>query len=73
VKTELMPDFDYEEFDRRQAEWEAQNRDFEDESGAMENEEETHDEIEALNEVEDVEDKKEETKKKDEDEDDVTW
>ena len=72
VKTELMPDFDYEEFDRRQAEWEAQNRDFEDESGAMENEE-THDDIEALNEEEDVEDKKEETKKKDEDEDDVTW
>lgn len=31
VKTDLMPDFDYEEFDRRQAEWEAQNRDFEDE------------------------------------------
>lgn len=27
VKTNLMPDFDYEEFDRRQAEWEAQNRD----------------------------------------------
>ena len=26
VKTELMPEFDYEEFDRRQAEWEAQNR-----------------------------------------------
>lgn len=26
VKTELMPDFDYEEFDRRQAEWEAQNK-----------------------------------------------
>ncbi len=24
VKTELMPNFDYEEFDRRQAEWEAQ-------------------------------------------------
>lgn len=31
VKTDLMPDFDYEEFDRRQAEWEAQNRDNEDE------------------------------------------
>ena len=30
VKTDLMPDFDYEEFDRRQAEWEAQNRDAED-------------------------------------------
>jgi hypothetical protein len=26
VKTDLMPDFDYEEFDRRQAEWEANNR-----------------------------------------------
>jgi hypothetical protein len=24
-----MPEFDYEEFDRRQAEWEAQNRDAE--------------------------------------------
>ena len=23
IKTELMPDYDYEEFDRRQAEWEA--------------------------------------------------
>lgn len=31
VKTDLMPDFDYEEFDRRQAEWEAQNRESEDE------------------------------------------
>lgn len=31
VKKELMPEFDYEEFDRRQAEWEAQNKDFDDE------------------------------------------
>ena len=31
VKTELMPEFDYEEFDRRQAEWEAQNRENENE------------------------------------------
>lgn len=33
VKTDLMPEFDYEEFDRRQAEWEAQNKEseFEDE------------------------------------------
>ncbi|MFM8372546.1 MAG: DUF3276 family protein [Bacteroidota bacterium] len=30
VKNDLMPDFDYEEFDRRQAEWESQNRDEED-------------------------------------------
>lgn len=29
VKTDLMPEFDYEEFDRRQAEWEAQNREAE--------------------------------------------
>ncbi|MCS6928735.1 MAG: PUR family DNA/RNA-binding protein [Saprospiraceae bacterium] len=26
VKTDLLPDFDYEEFDRRQAEWEAQHQ-----------------------------------------------
>jgi hypothetical protein len=31
VKNDLMPDFDYEEFDRRQAEWESQNRDEEEE------------------------------------------
>ncbi len=31
VKTELMPEFDYEEFDRRQAEWEAQNREMDSE------------------------------------------
>ncbi|HLP92974.1 MAG TPA: DUF3276 family protein [Saprospiraceae bacterium] len=41
VKTELMPEFDYEEFDRRQAEWEAQNRDMdEDEERGEEGEEE---------------------------------
>jgi hypothetical protein len=43
VKTDLMPDFDYEEFDRRQAEWEAQNKDFDDDdehnSGEERNEE----------------------------------
>jgi len=32
IKTELMPEFDYEEFDRRQAEWEAQNRENENET-----------------------------------------
>lgn len=70
VKTDLMPDFDYEEFDRRQAEWEAQNRDFEeDESGAVENE--IHDELEEEQD-EDTSDKKE-RRKKDDDDDDVTW
>jgi Protein of unknown function (DUF3276) len=34
VKTDLMPEFDYEEFDRRQAEWEAQNRDSDHEDGS---------------------------------------
>lgn len=79
VKTDLMPDFDYEEFDRRQAEWEAQNRDFEeDESGATEKEmpgddveeeisEETNDETSD----EDTDSKKDNTKK--DDDDDVTW
>lgn len=32
VKNDLMPDFDYEEFDRRQAEWEAQNQSEDDDS-----------------------------------------
>ncbi|WP_236978369.1 DUF3276 family protein [Membranihabitans maritimus] len=27
IKTELMPNYDYEEFDRRNAEWEATNQD----------------------------------------------
>lgn len=39
VKTDLMPDFDYEEFDRRQAEWEAQNRDFDEEEDDFDREE----------------------------------
>ena len=68
VKTELMPDFDYEEFDRRQAEWEAQNKDFDDEH-SMEAEQ---DDIEDMHDDEgDVEDKKI-SKRKDDDED-VTW
>ncbi|MBL7810394.1 MAG: DUF3276 family protein [Saprospiraceae bacterium] len=38
VKTELMPEFDYEEFDRRQAEWEAQNRDMDEDEDRTEDE-----------------------------------
>lgn len=68
VKTELMPDFDYEEFDRRQAEWEAQNKDFDDEH-SMEAEQ---DDIEDMHDDEgDVEDKK--SSKRKDDDDDVTW
>ena len=54
-----MPDFDYEEFDRRQAEWEAQNRDME------EDEDRGADEF-------DPNSGKKETKDKDSDED-VSW
>lgn len=70
VKTDLMPDFDYEEFDRRQAEWEAQNRDMEDEDndrGARDMED-VRDEVDAEDEPE-----AKETDKKDVNEDDVEW
>jgi hypothetical protein len=47
VKTDLMPEFDYEEFDRRQAEWEAQNREFEDDEHHDEREDRQADERDA--------------------------
>ena len=67
VKTDLMPDFDYEEFDRRQAEWEAQNRDAEGEDSDEISEEatgETEEEDEAAR-------GKGKTRSKDDDE--MTW
>jgi hypothetical protein len=63
VKTDLMPDFDYEEFDRRQAEWEAQNKEFEGE-GEDEDHHDPHDENP------DKEEEPEVKKKKDDDEPD---
>ena len=76
VKTDLMPDFDYEEFDRRQAEWEAQNRDAEEDDFQRDEQQQrpmgkfekadSFDEDEKL----DVDDKKE---VKPPDEDDVEW
>ncbi|MBK8192748.1 MAG: DUF3276 family protein [Lewinellaceae bacterium] len=70
VKTDLMPDFDYEEFDRRQAEWEAQNRDMEDEDNdrSPRDVEDVRDEVDAEDEPE-----AKETDKKDVNEDDVEW
>lgn len=86
VKTELMPDFDYEEFDRRQAEWEAQNRDFEEDDRHSEETEvrdvaddlpeDANEDIKdaAEEEEEDATDSKKDSKKKvEDDEDDVTW
>lgn len=66
VKTDLMPDFDYEEFDRRQAEWEAQNRDAEGEE---------HDEAEdnAIEEADDEEEGQRKGKSRSKDDDEMTW
>ena len=77
VKTDLMPDFDYEEFDRRQAEWEAQNRDTEGE----EHEEEAEDSVkmqEEASEVEEENDAEEPEEKgagktRSKDDDEMTW
>ncbi len=45
IKTELMPDYDYEAFDRRQEEWEAryQDDDYEDDRGPREDRRERRD------------------------------
>lgn len=68
VKTDLMPDFDYEEFDRRQAEWEAQNRDseHEDDHGGEEDDRGRFEEDGPFE-----EDDRDTPRKKDDD--DVTW
>jgi hypothetical protein len=71
VKTTLMPDFDYEEFDRRQAEWEAQNRegaDTENEGDFVDSEDDLNDATDHL--PEDKPGKKEMPAK---DEDDIVW
>ncbi len=79
VKTELMPEFDYEEFDRRQAEWEAQNREMdgdEDRGEFLRAKSETPS-ITAVEEDKDEfaepEDEDEKDSKKDKDEDDIQW
>lgn len=77
VKTDLMPDFDYEEFDRRQAEWEAQNRDMEDDDFREEENDDADDSVKDDKPVaEEEREEKKPRKKKDEveeDEDDVKW
>jgi Protein of unknown function (DUF3276) len=67
VKTDLMPEFDYEEFDRRQAEWEAQNanEDDDDLSSTTGTEEQFGDG--------DADERKDNTRNKDKDEDDMNW
>ena len=81
VKTELMPEFDYEEFDRRQAEWEAQNRDNEDDDESDDRNEDdkpkfrAKDDSDAITEGDDLsaDDDKPEVKAKDEDDIEDDW
>ena len=61
VKTELMPDYDYEEFDRRQAEWEEKRAQMDNESFSNSNND-TSSDVE-----EEVEEKEIES------EDDISW
>jgi hypothetical protein len=72
-----MPDFDYEEFDRRQAEWEAQNKDFdEDEDGGQDEpvdrevREVSNAQAEETDETEETDDKKSPFRK---DDDEMSW
>lgn len=68
VKTELMPEFDYEEFDRRQAEWEAQNRDGEDDDQF-----EGDDDLENSRDAGEEGDEQEPRKRKGDEEEDMNW
>ena len=79
VKTELMPEFDYEEFDRRQAEWEAQNRDMDgdEDRGEFNRTPSPFTRVTSETEKEDADesglDENVDDKKEDKDEDDVQW
>jgi hypothetical protein len=66
VKKDLMPNFDYEEFDRRQAEWDAQNRNEDEE------EDEGVDNVDMASDDFADEDDTQSKKSKDDD-DDVSW
>ncbi len=70
VKTELMPEFDYEEFDRRQAEWEAQNRDNENENEDDDDREERGEDEKPKFKAKDAAEKEEESKADDTADDD---
>jgi hypothetical protein len=59
-----MPNFDYEEFDRRQAEWDAQNRN-EDEDEGVDNVDMANDDF--------ADEDDTQSKKSKDDDDDVSW
>jgi Protein of unknown function (DUF3276) len=78
VKTTLMPDFDYEEFDRRQAEWEAQNRDGDegvedDRDAAATKEDSPEKENKKAGDDDDDEPKRKKKSSKEDDDDEVSW
>jgi len=66
VKTTLMPEFDYEEFDRRQAEWEAQNRDMDDDDNGQRFDRDRMDDVERPQLIKPVDPEKK-------DDDDMSW
>ncbi len=79
VKNELMPDFDYEEFDRRQAEWEAQNREGDDYGADDDSDDRPSDKFKKAAKPSDEEDSDEDDNEEDDkpkkikDEDDIEW
>lgn len=72
VKTELMPDYDYEQFERRQAEWEAQQLLEKEEGGTSEKVEESA-KTEETQKAEDAPSTEESAKPNVESEDDMAW
>jgi Protein of unknown function (DUF3276) len=72
VKTDLMPNFDYEEFDRRQAEWEAQNRDADEEDDFEDSKSDDNDREERHDKADDRGEQQPKRTTKDDD-DDVSW
>ena len=72
VKTDLMPDYDYEEFDRRQAEWEVKRAAME--AGTWVEPEEEGSTTETTSESTTTETSSEEVEEKEiESEDDISW
>ena len=74
VKTELMPDFDYEQFDRRQEEWEAQQlmeKEYENTEESSESKEEETEEEETTD--TDVSEDTSETSEGDDIDEEISW
>lgn len=78
VKTELMPDFDYEQFDRRQEEWEAQQQEenYGNDDDSLEEENDANDsseEADNANDSSEEADENEETPESDDIDEEMSW